>query len=509
MKFISSMTSFFKINYKTSYLLLVVLFVGIILRVYGLSEQCYWLDEIRTLNVVQGGLDSIISGGRPPIYLVFAHFWFESFGVSEVATRLLSIIFGVSSIVLIYIIGKSLFDQKVGVLSAFFMSVSKFQIYYSQELRYYSLYELLTLISFFFYIRLLNSKSYIYTVLYILSTILLYYTHDFAVLIIAAQNLYVLIKYKTLRSIIAKWFLSQFIILLGIAPRFIERFGDSAIGKGAPNWISSPSMWSPLNTIYNYMGFKINNSIVDDIAIIFLLIGTVIYFLIIGKEKWMKSLNQSIAVFKRSWNIKSETMIVVLWFFVPIALILIASEVLKPMYLDRYLICSAPACYILVALLLTKVKKVIPIGIILITYTILISPGLYHYYTKPVREDWREVGSYIKENDKRRNPMVLISYHSLPSFKWYNKGNYEYCRLRKRTDLAKLFNGQIDQYKDKKVCNLDDIDHFWLILNKKPIDKRVSSDYRIKDSLFRTVKEKEFFVRNNKITLYSFEKVKE
>ena len=106
MKFISSMTSFFKINYKTSYLLLVVLFVGIILRVYGLSEQYYWLDEIITLNVVQGSLDSIISGSRPPIYLVFAHFWFEFFGTSENVTRLLSVFFGIASILLIYSIGK-------------------------------------------------------------------------------------------------------------------------------------------------------------------------------------------------------------------------------------------------------------------------------------------------------------------------------------------------------------------------------------------------------------------
>jgi len=500
LKFISSMTSFFKINYKTSYLLLVVLFVGIILRVYGLSEQNYWHDELTTLRVVQGSLDSIISGSRPPLYLVFAHFWFESFGVSEVATRLLSIIFGVSSIVLIYIIGKSLFDQKVGVLSAFFMSVSTFQIYYSQELRYYSLFELLTLISFFFYIRLLNSKSYIYTVLYILSTILLYYSHDFAVLIIAAQNLYVLIKYKTLRSIIAKWFLSQFIILLGIAPRFIEAFSDRAIGEGGPNWIPPRSMWSPLNTIYEYMGL-IHNSIVDDIAIIFLLISTVIYFLIIGKEKWMKSLNQSIAVFKRSWNIKSETMLVLLWLLVPIALVLIMSEILKPMYLNRYLICSAPACYILVALLLTKVKKVIPIGIILITYAILISPGLYDYYTKPVREDWREVGSYIKENDKGRNSIVLISFFSLPSFNWYNKTNYKYCALPGHNiDLTKLF----------RMCKLDDIDHFWLIQKRKRINKSYESSYYHKDSLFRIMKEREFVVSNKlPVTLYSFEKVKE
>ena len=501
MKLLGSLTSIGKINFKTSYLLLVLLFVGILLRIYDLGEQNYWLDELITLKVAKGSLDSIFLGPRPPLYLIFAHFWFENFGISENVTRLLSIIFGASSIVMIYIIGKSLFNQKVGVLSAFFMSVSKFQIYYSQELRYYSLYELLTLISFYFYIRFLNSKSYVHLVLYIFSTILLYYSHDFGILIIAVQNLYLLIKYKTLRSIIAKWFLSQFVILLGIAPRFIQSFSDKAIGEGGPNWIVSPRIWSPLNTVYEYMGInKFHYSIVDYIAIIFLLIGIVIYFLIIGKQKWIKSLNQSIAVFKGSWKIKNETILVVLWLFVPIALLLIMSEVIKPMYLNRYLICSAPACYILVALLITKVKKVIPIFIMLITYAILISPGLYDYYTKPVRVDWREVGSYINENYKR-NSVVLISSLSLEGFNWYNRGHYKYCALPERSiDLVELF----------RICKLDDIDHFWLILKKTQINQSYGHSYYHRDSLFRIVKEGEFVISNkSNVTLYSFEKVKE
>jgi uncharacterized membrane protein len=480
---------------------LVVLFIGIVLRVYGLSEQNYWYDEFITLDVTKGSLGSIITGSRPPLYLVLVHFWIENFGISEFATRLLSIIFGVSSIVLIYMLGKSLFNQSVGVLSAFFMSVSKFQIYYSQELRYYSLYELLTLISLFFFIRFLKSKSYIYTTLYVISTILLYYSHDFGILIIAVQNLYVLIKFKTLRSIIAKWYLSQVIILISIAPRFIQVFSGKAIGEGGPNWIVPPNAWSPIVTIYEYMGLivKINYSIVDYTAIIFLLISTVIYFLIIGKHKWINSLNQSIAFLKPSWNIKSETILVVLWLLVPIGLLLIMSEVMKPMYLSRYLICSAPACYILVALLLTKVKKVIPIGILLVTYTILISTGLYDYYTKPVREDWREVGSYISKNYKRNSP-VLISALSLDGFKWYNKGYYQYCALpERRFDLEELF----------RICELENFDHFWLILKKHQINKAYESSYNYKNNLFHIVREREFVVsKDPPVTLYSFEKVK-
>ena len=505
MKFNSSITSSFKTNNKTYYLLLVVLLIGIILRVYGLSEQTYWYDEMITLEVVEGSPDSIISGSRPPLYLVLAHFWIGNFGTSEDVARILSIIFGVASIVMIYIVGKSLFNQKVGLLSAFFMSVSQFQIYYSQELRYYSLYQLLTLISFFFYLRLLNSKSYINTALYILSTVLLYYCHDFGVLIIAVQNLYIFINFKSRKSIIPKWILSQFIVLLCIAPRFINIFIIKAVGEGGPNWVHPSGIWSPLKTILSYMGLRVssfNSSTALYIAIIFLFAATALYLLFIAKDKRLNLLSNTVAVLKNSWKLQSETILVLLWLFVPITLLLIMSEIFKPMYVYRYLICSAPALYILVALFLTKLNKVIPILIVLITYAILISPGLYFYYTKPARNDWREVGSYIKEKDKDRESVVLISKQSLPSFKRYNKGNYEYCALPKRnTDLSTIFS----------TCELDDIDHFWLVLNRMQINNSLEPYYSHKDSLYHIVREMRFVVSYKKfaVILYSFEKVKE
>ena len=194
-------------------------------------------------------------------------------------------------------------------------------------------------------------------------------------------------------------------------------------------------------------------------------------------------------------------MLVVLWLFVPILLVLMMSEILKPMYLDRYLICSAPACYILAALLLTKLNKVVPIGIILITFLILISPGLYTHHTKPSRKDWREVGSYIKEQDRGRTSAVLISFLNLPSFNWYNRGNFEYCQLPKhKIDPSMLF----------KYCALDNIDHFWVVLGEKQFVNSRKPFYKYKNNLYRIAKEREFVVaRNSRVILYSFKKVKE
>jgi uncharacterized membrane protein len=65
---------------------------------------------------------------------------------------------GVSAIVLIFLIGRELFGRAVGLLSAFLMAISGFQIYYSQIARFYSYFELMTLISFLFFILALGRK---------------------------------------------------------------------------------------------------------------------------------------------------------------------------------------------------------------------------------------------------------------------------------------------------------------------------------------------------------------
>ena len=510
MRYLTSIGSYIE-NHSTSfYLLLAILLVGTFLRVYGLGEQSYWLDEIITLHVAQESLDSIITGPRPPLYLVLAHFWIGNFGYSEDVTRLLSIIFGVSSIVLIYIVGKSLFNREVGVLSAFFMSVSQYQIYYSQELRYYSLFLFMTLISFFFYIHVLKTKRHIYAVFYVLSSILLYYSHDYGIFILAAQNLYFVLNIKSLRLIITTWFLSQTIILFAILPGLISVFNLKVIGLGGLEWLESPRIWTPFITLHYYIGAGLDYPPLKAVVIacIFLLTATFLYYRSIGKERRLELRKSSAKVFKSLKIIKSEILLLVIWLVVPIFMVLVLSEIIKPMYHHRYLICSAPAFYILIALVLTKINNLIPISIILITYVILISAGLYDYYSNPVREQWKQAAAYVAEHERPDDLIVITDLRSSESFKWYYGGNSNDC-------IVSITNAGL--FDEQNACKLD-INRFWVVIRKEISEKDKESFLNYKEGSFRIVDEKKFTVilgskeilRSiyfGRLTLYLFEKV--
>jgi uncharacterized membrane protein len=87
------------------------------------------------------------------------HFWMLLFGQSEIAVRALSACLGIISVLLIYKVGRELYNRKIGLIASLLMTISTFAIYSSQEARQYSLLLLLTLLSFLFFIRIIKADK--------------------------------------------------------------------------------------------------------------------------------------------------------------------------------------------------------------------------------------------------------------------------------------------------------------------------------------------------------------
>ena len=120
-------------------ILLLILLVGLFLRVYKLGDESFWTDEAATVYTTQQKASEIIddiytttrhapeyfeSGGTPPFYFLVANYWTKIVGLSEAKLRFLSVIFGIISIYFIFLIGKMIFDCKVGLVSAFILSIN-------------------------------------------------------------------------------------------------------------------------------------------------------------------------------------------------------------------------------------------------------------------------------------------------------------------------------------------------------------------------------------------------
>ena len=107
-------------------------FIYFIILVWGIDKGSLtsW-DECLYANVSQhiyktGNLIDLYYAGKkwadkPPLYMWITALFFKIFGINEFSVRLGSVIFGWGTLVLIYLMGKELFNENVGIVSSLFL----------------------------------------------------------------------------------------------------------------------------------------------------------------------------------------------------------------------------------------------------------------------------------------------------------------------------------------------------------------------------------------------------
>ncbi len=117
---------------------------------YPLGRENFWTDEANSVIVAKLAVPEIVATfetGAYPLDYIIVHYWTNLFGTSEFAVRFLSLIFGVLTIPMIYLLGRRVFNEEVGLISAFVLAISQINTQYSQDTRMYSMLLFLALLS--------------------------------------------------------------------------------------------------------------------------------------------------------------------------------------------------------------------------------------------------------------------------------------------------------------------------------------------------------------------------
>jgi len=249
----------FGIFVSSEILIIVILFLGFLLRIYDLSAESLWMDECDSIRIIRTGLSGIFTYStnsvNPPLYFIILHFWVRLCGESEFTLRFPSVIFGVLSIIMIYKVGSKIFNKKTGLLSALLLTLSLFHIQYSQEARDYSLMVLLALVSMYFFIALLRGVKTARLAGYIISSILLMYTHFYGLFIILVQNIYFVSTFMVMKEKyklnFKTWsFLQGLLAVLFLPWIYVLMKQVLAIQEGY--WIPIPTIHSIVETFLTY-----------------------------------------------------------------------------------------------------------------------------------------------------------------------------------------------------------------------------------------------------------------
>jgi mannosyltransferase len=182
--------------------------LGAVLRFATLGAQSYWFDEAQAAHELHLSLGSMLSSmvaveTAPPLYFVLGWVWAHVFGAGEVALRSFSALAGTALIPIAYLCGRELVSRRAALLTAAFVAVSPFMIWYSQEAREYMLVATFCGASLLFFTRAWRDPSGRNIAWWTLFSVLALLTHYFAGFLIAPEALWLLYVARNRASVIA------------------------------------------------------------------------------------------------------------------------------------------------------------------------------------------------------------------------------------------------------------------------------------------------------------------
>lgn len=197
---------------------------------HGIGTSTFWFDEVWSLAVA-GALSfdgvphpnplpiqaiwerAATQDGLPPGYYLLLGFWGRVAGWSPFSVRVLSLLFGLLAIAMVYRLGRDAVNAHVGLYAAFFLGTSAYFAYYLHEARMYTMLVFLTTAFLWVYQLIVPRERpaprWSFVALFSLTVCLLYITY-FGAFVVASAGFYHLLVYQQTR----RWWLAVAVVAL-------------------------------------------------------------------------------------------------------------------------------------------------------------------------------------------------------------------------------------------------------------------------------------------------------
>jgi uncharacterized membrane protein len=170
-----------------------VLIFGALIRFWGLGHKQLWLDELiqavrSSPSSLCGVLKSVADDrAQAPLDYIIQHYLAGLLGQSEFALRFHAALFGTLTILALYYLVRSVFDERVALITSILYAVYPLHHTYSQESRPYALFTLLTVCSYLVFWHLLSAGKAKAWLSYIFVNTLLFYANYFGMFVVFSQ----------------------------------------------------------------------------------------------------------------------------------------------------------------------------------------------------------------------------------------------------------------------------------------------------------------------------------
>lgn len=401
-----------------SRLMLPILLLAFLLRIAYLDAQSLWWDEAFSVTVSSMDLPSLLTAAlgdrvHPPLYYLVLRLWL-TLGRSEFVVRALSAFIGVLAVASMFPMADLVGGKRLGVISAFALAISPLHIWYSQEARMYSLIVFLTLLTNYFFVRLLRRDKPADWLRYGISILLAMLTHYLTLFVILAQMTYLTVMRTRHRSLLGKWLLCMLIVGLLCAPWFVAIFLTGGFYQAGISWIR-PAV--PQDLFWTVYDFGLGSS--SDPGNLFNILAALMLTAILAYV--------SVRLLMGKVPLQQRNTLWFVWFWLSLPLLFVFLISLdwplpqnRSIYMDRFLIPSLPAFLILIGYGITQVfERKRTLGTLMIVVLLLTTGAstcsLFLDQTYQ-RDDWRRAITEIRENARSGDVLLVRPHHYVPLY---------------------------------------------------------------------------------------------
>lgn len=363
------------------------------------------IDEPFTLFHSQRGIVDIWNLSsqnepNPPLFMLIEHFVIQLFGVSAVAVRLPSVIFSSLAAGYIFLTGRKLFSNQVGVVAALLMIFSSQHFYYGVEARTYALLYMAAAASvYYFFCFVENSQNRRYFWLLIIANMVMVYSHYFGWMVVFSEALNVLLMWRN-KALLRSWLLNTALQVLFYAPMWVVMIRQLLIsGKGT--WVEPPH----IRDFYVEIGGMLNGMVAFKVIMV-LIAAVAIYHYYVAP---------GIRVLTRNH------LYLLVLFVVPYGVLFLVSFKM-PMFLARYFLFVSADLFLLVSALLWSFSRNIgKFRIVPLLILLAVSFASLKVLSKEIY--YREVKQAIAHVNELKKGATLVIVHPNPAqleYAYYN-----------------------------------------------------------------------------------------
>lgn len=200
--------------------------LGFGLRLINLAEPSMWQDEIWSVYISKLPLAesfSVMQAGdlQPPLFYLMLRQVIAIDSQNVFNFRLLAVVLGMLAIFPLFALARRMAGERAAWIASVLFTFSSLNIIFSQMVRMYTLLALTVVLSYYLFWQLMTSPKpgWRLWVNYILSTVLMLYSQNLAVLYLTGQGLAWLLLFRT-RPLLGRAALAWALSLVGWVPYF-------------------------------------------------------------------------------------------------------------------------------------------------------------------------------------------------------------------------------------------------------------------------------------------------